>query len=238
MIQEAVPGEVKELLESQQLNGVPVLLSTTSDLSLTGRSARALDRRHARQPGRGRRRRRSRGWSTMCRSPGWRSSAPRARSARGSSRPTSRKRGSTSRGTRTRWLRRFHLLADKLEDLRTTGEVIVHPEEQRRQDPLPEVRHAACRPPASRARGACRGRRSSARLWQLMRPQWPTALAMCGLDARGRGHGARAAQAPAISGRRDPGPGRSHARMHRLAAGLALARRAGAGHARECCWGS
>ena len=56
----------------------------------------------------------------------------------------SRKRGSTSRGTRIRWPRRFHLLADKLEDLRTKGEVIVHPEEAARQDPLPEVRHAAC----------------------------------------------------------------------------------------------
>ena len=36
MLQEPVPCEVKELLENQQLNGVPVLLSTTSDLSLTG----------------------------------------------------------------------------------------------------------------------------------------------------------------------------------------------------------
>src|SRR3954452_2973922 len=36
MIQEAVPSEVKELLENQHLNGAPVLLSTTSDLSLTG----------------------------------------------------------------------------------------------------------------------------------------------------------------------------------------------------------
>ena len=36
MIQETVPCDVKELLENQQLNGVPVLLSTTSDLSLSG----------------------------------------------------------------------------------------------------------------------------------------------------------------------------------------------------------
>ena len=36
MIQEAVPNDVKELLEVQHLNGVPVLLSTTSDLSLEG----------------------------------------------------------------------------------------------------------------------------------------------------------------------------------------------------------
>ena len=36
MLKEEVPCKVKELLESQQLNGVPVLLSTTSDLSLAG----------------------------------------------------------------------------------------------------------------------------------------------------------------------------------------------------------
>ena len=36
MIQEPVPSEVKELLERQQLNGIPVVLSTTSDLSLKG----------------------------------------------------------------------------------------------------------------------------------------------------------------------------------------------------------
>ena len=39
MIREAVPSKVKELLEDQQLNGVPVLLSTTSDLSLGGEQA-------------------------------------------------------------------------------------------------------------------------------------------------------------------------------------------------------
>ena len=36
MIQDAVPCEVQALLERQQLNGIPILLSTTSDLSLSG----------------------------------------------------------------------------------------------------------------------------------------------------------------------------------------------------------
>src|SRR5262249_53220882 len=38
VMQQEVPPEVKELLETHGLNGVPILLSTTSDLSLPGES--------------------------------------------------------------------------------------------------------------------------------------------------------------------------------------------------------
>ena len=173
MIQEDVPGEVKELLERQQLNGVPVLLSTTSDLSLTGDlAATGLSSPAIIWPSWPMAR--LRGWSTICRSTASRSSVPRGRSARAFSRPISIKRGSTSRASQTRWPRRFHLLADKLEDLRTTGEVVVHPEEE--HDKI-AARNAVftLAQRAIRALGVCRARRSLTRLWQLLRPQWPTA---------------------------------------------------------------
>ena len=126
MIQEPVPGEVKELLENQQLNGIPVLLSTTSDLSLKGDL-----RGH---------------WIVVTREnlavvsdgdqPRLVNHVPisqvekfRTQGAIGS--------GFLQAYVDEAWVDvarysntlapRFHLLADKLEDLRTKGEVIVHP---------------------------------------------------------------------------------------------------------------
>src|SRR5262249_34320195 len=75
---------------------------------------------------------------------------------------------------------RFHLLADKLEDLRTKGEVIVHPEEVR--DKIHCVKCGIRLAAAGESCPRCLPRKAiAARLWQLMRPQWPTALGMFGL---------------------------------------------------------
>ena len=179
MIQEPVPGEVKELLESQQLNGIPVLLSTTSDLSLKGDL-----RGH---------------WIVVTRDhlaviadgaqPRLVNHVPIARVEK------FRTQGAVGSGflqayVEETWIDvarysntlapRFHLLADKLEDLRTGGEVIVHPEEQRDQNHCPKcgMRLAT----AGESCPRCLPRKAIvARLWQLLKPQWPTAAAICGL---------------------------------------------------------
>ena len=180
MLQEPVPCEVKELLENQQLNGVPVLLSTTSDLSLirrlactTGSSSPATIwlSSTAQSPA----------WFTTCRSRAWRSSALRARSAPASCRPTSTTPGSMWPATRTRWRRRFHKLADKLEDLRTERRSRrSHPDEQVDSTHCPKC--GLRLPTAGESCPRCLPRKAIvARLWQLLRPQWPTALGMCGL---------------------------------------------------------
>ena len=179
MIQEPVPGEVKELLESQQLNGVPVLLSTTSDLSLKGDL-------HGH-------------WIVVMRDhlsvvadgaqPRLVNNVPISRVEK------FRTQGAVGSGFLQAYLEqawvdvarysntlapRFHLLADKLEDLRTTGEVILHPDEQQDKIHCPKcgIRLAAAGDLCPR----CLPRKAIlARLWQLLRPQWPTALGMCGL---------------------------------------------------------
>jgi ATP-binding cassette subfamily B protein len=179
MIQEAVPGEVNELLEHQQLNGVPVLLSTTSDLSLQGDL-----RGH---------------WIVVTRDhlsvvadgalPRLVNNLPIAQVEK------FRTQGAIGSGflqayVEQAWVDvarysntlapRFHLLADKLEDLRTKGEVIVHPEEQRDKTHCVKcgMRLASTGDSCPR----CLPRKAiAARLWQLMRPQWPTALGMFGL---------------------------------------------------------
>ena len=75
---------------------------------------------------------------------------------------------------------KFHKLAGKLEDLRTSGEVIVHPEEELDTTHCPKCGLRLSTPGESCPR--CLPRKAIVgRLWQLMRPQWPTALAMCGL---------------------------------------------------------
>ena len=174
MIQEAVPGDVKELLERRQLNGVPVLLSTTSDLSLAGhlRGHRIVVTRENlavvagdHEP------------ELVNHLPigAWKSFAPRAPSARASCRPTSTIGGSTWRAYSNTHAARFHLLATKLEDLRKSGTVTVHPEEERDKNHCPQcgLRLAA----AGESCPRCLPKKAiAARLWQLMRPQWPTAL--------------------------------------------------------------
>ena len=179
MIQEPVPGEVKELLELKQLNGIPVLLSTTSDLSLKGDL-----RGH---------------WIVVTRDhlavvadgaePRLVNHVPishvekfRTQGAIGS--------GFLQAYVDEAWVDvarysntlapRFHLLADKLEDLRTKGEVVVHAEEARDKFHCPKC--GIKLQSAGESCPRCLPRKAIvARLWQLLKPQWPRALAMCGL---------------------------------------------------------
>jgi ATP-binding cassette subfamily B protein len=179
MITEAVPGEIKTLLENQQLNGIPVLLSTKSDLSLSGDL-----RGH---------------WVVVTRDnlavvadgnepqlvnhlPIQRVEKFRTHGAIGS--------GFLQAYVDETWVDlarysnalspKFHKLAGKLEDLRTSGEVTVHPEEQIDANRCPKCNLRLSTPGETCPR--CLPRKAIAgRLWQLMRPQWPTALAMCAL---------------------------------------------------------
>jgi ATP-binding cassette subfamily B protein len=179
MIKEAVPGEIKALLENHQLNGIPVLLSTKSDLSLSGDL-----RGH---------------WVVVTRDnlavvadgkepqlvnhlPIQRAEKFRTHGAIGS--------GFLQAYVDETWVDlarysnalspNFHKLAGKLEDLRTSGEVTVHPEEQVDANRCPKCSLRLSTPGEVCPR--CLPRKAIAgRLWQLMRPQWPTALAMCAL---------------------------------------------------------
>ena len=176
MIQEAVPHDVKELLENQQLNGVPVLLSTTSDLSLGGDllGHRIVVTRDnlavVAEDGEPR---------LVNHLPLNRVEKFRAQSAIGS--------GFLQAYVDEAWVdvarysntlaARFHLLAGKLEDLRKSGEVTVHPEEQK--DNVHCGRCGLRLAAAAEACPRCLPRKAIAsRLWQLLRPQWPRALAM------------------------------------------------------------
>ncbi len=179
MIQEAVPCEVKELLENQHLNGVPVLLSTKSDLSLTGdlrghwvvatRENLAVVADGA-EP------------TLVNHLPIHRVEKFRAHGAIGS--------GFLQAYVDEAWVdvarysnamsTKFHKLAGKLEDLRSTGEVIVHPEEELDASHCAKCGLRLSTPGESCPR--CLPRKAIVgRLLQLMRPQWPTALAMSGL---------------------------------------------------------
>jgi len=179
MIQEDVPGKIKELLDRQQLNGVPVLLSTTSDLSLKGDLHGhwiVVTRDHLAVVSDGDEPR------LVNHVPINRVEKFRTQGAIGS--------GFLQAYLEEGWVDvarysntlapRFHLLADKLEDLRTKGEVIVHPEEERDQNHCPRcgIRLASSGDLCPR----CLPRKAIlTRLWQLLRPQWPTALGMFGL---------------------------------------------------------
>lgn len=179
MLQEDIPGEVHELLENQGLNGVPVLLSTTTDLGLRGELRKQ--------------------WLVITRdnvtvvADG---QVPRLVN----SVPVSRVDKFRSVGTigsgflqahvdgawvdllrhSNRLAGRFHKIAGKLESLRTGGEVAASPEEE--IDLLHcskcGIRLATKGEPCPR----CIPRKAIAgRLWQILRPQWPTALAMSAL---------------------------------------------------------
>jgi ATP-binding cassette subfamily B protein len=75
---------------------------------------------------------------------------------------------------------RFHKLADKLECLRSGGEVEIDPAEKVDANHCPKC--GLTLSTAGESCPRCLPRRAIAtRLWQLMRPQWPNALAMCGL---------------------------------------------------------
>jgi ATP-binding cassette subfamily B protein len=177
MIQEPVPGEIKELLENHQLNGVPVLLSTTSDLSLAGDLGGhriVVTRENLAVVVEGLKPR------LVSHVPLTSVEKFRAQGAIGS--------GFLQAYVNEAWVdlarysntlsTRFHLLADKLEDLRKSGEVVVHPEEEHDKIHCPRcgLRLAAAGDPCLR----CLPRKAIAgRLWTLLRPQWPTALGMC-----------------------------------------------------------
>src|SRR5262249_25606793 len=73
---------------------------------------------------------------------------------------------------------RFRLLADKLEDLRKSGEVVVHPEDE--QDKLHCSECGLRLTAAGECCPRCLPRKAIiSRLWTMLRPQWPTAVVMC-----------------------------------------------------------
>jgi ATP-binding cassette subfamily B protein len=182
MLREDVPGEVRELLEDKQLNGVPVLLSTTSDLSLAGEA-----RDH---------------WIVVTREnlavvevagkprlvdhlPINRVTQFRAHGAIGS--------GLLQGYVDDAWIdvarysnalaTRFHQVAERLEELRKTGDITACP------DVAAATHCPRCKlklPVAGEACPRCLPRKAIvARLWQMVKPQWPTALGMCGLMLAG-----------------------------------------------------
>jgi ATP-binding cassette, subfamily B, bacterial len=178
MLKEEVPCEVRELLEDQQLNGVPVLLSTTSDLSLAGEL-----RNH---------------WIVVTREnlavvdvagdpklvdhvPIKSAAQFRAHGAIGS--------GLLQVFVDDTWVdvarysntlaTRFHHLAERLEELRKTGAVTAHLEAALATH-CPRCNLKL--PVAGESCPRCLPRKAIfARLWQMVKPQWPTALGMCGL---------------------------------------------------------
>jgi ATP-binding cassette subfamily B protein len=176
MIQETVSSEVKGLLESHQLNGIPVLLSTSSDLSLSGdlRAHRIVvtsDNLAVVADGSKPR--------LVSHLPLARVEKFRAQNAIGS--------GFLQAYVDDAWVdvarysntlaARFQLLAEKLEDLRKSGEVTVLPEEQKDTTHCPKcgLRLAVAGESCLR----CVSRNAIAnRLWQLMRPHWRAAAGM------------------------------------------------------------
>ena len=179
MLKESVPCEVKELLEHQQLNGVPVLLSTTSDLSLTGDLRGhwiVVTHHHLAVVADGVKPRlvNHLALETV--------EKFRTHGAIGS--------GFLQAYVDDAWIdvarysntlaTRFHKLAEQLEDLRKTGEVGVGPDEQHDTSHCPKCGVRLNTTGESCPR--CLPRKAIvARLWQLLRPQWPAALGMCGL---------------------------------------------------------
>jgi ATP-binding cassette subfamily B protein len=182
MITEDVPCAVRELLKNQQLNGVPILLSTSSDLSLSGAECDH--------------------WVVVTQEnlavvaadgvpklvdhlPIRRATKFRAHGAIGS--------GMLQAYLDETWVDlvrysntlapRFHVLAEKLEELRTTGQVSALEEE------LTNTHCRKCKlklPVAGESCPRCVQRTAiAARLWQIVKPHWPTALAMCGLMLAG-----------------------------------------------------
>ncbi len=178
MLKEAVPCAVHELLENQQLNGVPVLLSTTSDLSLAGEP-----RDH---------------WIVVTQDnlavvdataePTLVDHLPlaevekfRAQGGIGSGLLQGYVDGAwvdVARYSNTHSAR-FHQLAEQLEELRSKGEVSPRPvSKQTTHCPQCNLRL----PVADESCPRCLPRKAIvARLWHMVRPQWAPALAMCGL---------------------------------------------------------
>ncbi len=177
---ETVPGGVKELLERHQLNGIPILLSETSDLSLEG-----VERRH---------------WVVATRQnlavvtddpaePALVGHVPMERVEK------FRSQGAVGSGFLQAYVEggwvdlarysnalapRFHHLADRLEGLRSKGEV-----DEQDMAP-PDTNHCgACglrlASPGEPCPRCLPRKKIVTRLWQLLRPQWKSALVMSGL---------------------------------------------------------
>jgi len=178
MIKEVVPCAVHELLENQQLNGVPVLLSTTSDLSLAG------ERRDH--------------WIVVTQDnlavvdatgePTLVDHLPlaevekfRAQGGIGSGLLQGYVDGAwvdVARYSNT-LSARFHQLAEQLEELRSKGEVTPRPASTQTTH-CPQCNLKL--PVADESCPRCLPRKAiAARLWHMVRPQWAPALAMCGL---------------------------------------------------------
>jgi ATP-binding cassette subfamily B protein len=177
MLQQEVPSQVKELLDRQRLNGVPVVLSTTSDLSVPGDLRRQwviANRDHlavvsdTAEP------------RVEFHVPIKRVERFRARSTVGS--------GFLQAYVDDGWVdvarysnrlaTRFARLAAKLEDLRATGSAPVEGDDVIDDEHCPQC---GLRLPSENGLcPRCLPRRAIlARLWPIVRPQWKGALAMC-----------------------------------------------------------
>lgn len=183
MSQDEVPCDVKELLDRQGLNGVPVLLSASSDLGLAGEARKqwlvaTADNLSVVADGA---------------APELVRTVPlnRIEKIRSVQNIGSGFLQAHVDGTWVDLLRhsnalagQFHRVAGRLEDLRTTGQVGEAGEDERDRlhcqtchQRLPS-KDAIC--------PRCIPRKAIAfRLWQILRPQWPTALAMSALMLAG-----------------------------------------------------
>ena len=174
-----VPGNVKELLENRGLNGVPVLLSTSTDLGLKGTPRKE--------------------WVVITKdnvsvvadgtAPELVTNVPLSRIERFRSVSTIGS-GFLQAHVDGAWVDlirhsnalsgRFHKVAGQLEELRTKGEVPPPQDDEVDQLHCPkcQLRLAAKGEPCPR----CIPRKAIVgRLWQILKPQWKSALLMSGL---------------------------------------------------------
>lgn len=174
-----IPSEVKELLDRERLNGVPVLLSTTSDLSLPGELRPhwlVVNREHL-------------AVVSAEGAPRLVGHVPLARVEKFRTQATIGS-GFLQAYVDEGWVDlvrfsnalagRFHQVAHRLEDLRATGSVTIHPEDQVEAPACPRCGLRLAKRGDSCPR--CLPRKAIlTRLAQLMLPEWRTALGMFGL---------------------------------------------------------
>jgi ATP-binding cassette subfamily B protein len=177
MLKQEVPCQVHELLDRERLNGVPVLLSAASDLSVPGDLTKQwviANRDHlAVVSGKAEPR-------VEMHLPIRRVEKFRARSTVGS--------GFLQAYVDDAWVDvarysnrlapQFQKIAEKLEDLRTTGQVSISADDELDADRCPKC--GLKRTAAGAACPRCLPRKAiAARVWQLIRPQWRGALGIC-----------------------------------------------------------
>ena len=143
MFRQDLPLAVRKELDRQGLNGIPVLLSTNTDLTLSGQPRRqwivaTRDNVAAVTDGDDSHRRNARARAET--SP---SSARRARSAPASCRPTSTTTGSTWPAIRTHSADRFHRVAGTWKTSARPAKLDIETDATATDHPLPEVRPAA-----------------------------------------------------------------------------------------------